>query len=213
MPIFPNNAMGVHMKRQNICGYCLKAGHNKRTCQEYFKFIMENPNSYSAKKYQEMKEGSNRACSYCHQPGHNKATCNELADARLKAIFQNQKYRKIVLNLFKEYKIAEGAILSFTQGFPNSHNSYLKPQIALIYKIDWNNIIFKNTTRPGLWFKNAQGNLSDFNFRIDERWITCLKNGTLTVLAGVEDVDWDKKVPKDWLRGATGLERIFDDLG
>ena len=96
------------------CGHCYNSGHNRRGCPTLKKHVEENPDSWTATKYNARKErnaATKRRCSYCAKPGHNRRGCAELKMRMRDDVFANKKYRRLFVKEIKRLGIGPGALI------------------------------------------------------------------------------------------------------
>jgi hypothetical protein len=98
------------------CTYCYEAGHNRRTCEKLKKYVENNPDSWTAKKYSQAKarRKTTRTCSYCETSGHNRRSCALLKADKKVYLSEQIKYRKETLDYLRHHGIGVGALVEYS---------------------------------------------------------------------------------------------------
>ena len=124
------------------CGWCGKDGHNRKGCAHLKQFVVNNPNSYQARSF---NNRSKPRCSYCSSTEHNRTTCerfneyihaqlNELIDCR-KWVCENLAQQGISVGAIIKAKVYERKLYAWTD------------DNCLVEGIDWERL-FDNGSRP-----------------------------------------------------------------
>ena len=124
----------------SYCSWCWGKGHNAASCPERKKHILENPDSYEAKreaaKLERRKNRKKipRKCGFCRKPGHNAKTCHAKKTIQEKYRGLCSAYRRKVLEEMCVMGLGAGALVSFNpRGAEN-------PILALVEDIKWDMI-------------------------------------------------------------------------
>lgn len=134
-----------------FCRDCGGKGHNKRTCPEltsYLKRMAEiNPDSYEAAQYRKRvgidrdgnkvkKPKATRRCKWCGTKGHNARTCESLTKAKKDKIFNEQVFRRGLMERM--------TILGFGVGALTQTNRWGDKYTWLVTGVDWNSVTSYN---------------------------------------------------------------------
>jgi len=196
-------------KRSVHCRFCRNKGHNRATCPTYKEKAASDPNSYAARYYErreEREKNKSRTCSYCCSQEHDKRKCGKLIADRKLAIQTNSDFRHRCLNSFKQQGIGVGCLVdirTFVKDFPT---------LALIYKINWDEISYKQKNWNNIssieYLVNGEVN-KYFNINIDEINLDILSN-YITVLEPVKLEQVTMTMPINWLDGTSNIKSFFD---
>lgn len=100
------------MSRNVRCRWCYSTGHNRRGCEQYKKYIEENPNSsYAARENRFKERAKNRSCSYCGETKHNKKTCLQKAVHIQTLTKLNKAYRKYWFQTIRDANIGVASLM------------------------------------------------------------------------------------------------------
>ena len=124
------------------CGWCGKDGHNRKGCAHLKQFVINNPNSYQARSF---NNRSKARCSYCSSTEHNRLTC-ELYNGHIQTQLNNLiDYRKGVCENLARQGISAGAIIK-ANVYERRLYTWAEDN-CLVEAIDWENL-FDNGSRP-----------------------------------------------------------------
>jgi hypothetical protein len=143
----------------NRCRYCGIRGHNIVTCPKIKEAAAANPDSWAARRVNQIKsknEPANRQCKYCGETGHNKRTCKKILENTIEAVNINTQYRKAVLAYYKKYGIGVGTLVQTkrTAGYDLQKNyNHLENPLAMIVEIKTENIIYPGSRNDDIIFE------------------------------------------------------------
>ncbi len=125
----------------SYCSWCWGKGHNAASCPERKKHILENPDSYEAKREaaklerRKNRKKTPRKCGFCRKPGHNAKTCHAKKTIQEKYRGLCSAYRRKVLEEMCVMGLGAGALVSFKpRGAENPTT------LALVEDIKWDRI-------------------------------------------------------------------------
>ena len=143
----------------NRCRYCGIRGHNIVTCPKIRENAVANPDSWAARRVEQIKtknEPTNRLCKYCGETGHNKRTCKKILENTIEAVNINNNYRKSVVAYYKKHGIGVGTLIQLQSatGYDNKSEwkHYEKP-LAMIVEIREKAIIYPGNREDDIVFQ------------------------------------------------------------
>ena len=193
------------------CSYCGKRGHNKRTCGTYRQWLIDHPDSVSAKwektrreRLKEQRKATPRRCRYCLETGHNLRSCRILKDDRhllqqVLARSRGEIKEKMLLHGF-----GVGALVS-----ARKHGWTTEKYIGMVTAIRWE----ETDTAAGITYC-----IEPLNWNIGTlRWGRRPFPGTISditdIIAPIDRADVEKNIPLEWLRGANYVESRYFPKG
>jgi len=143
------------------CGWCYEEGHNKRTCPNYTKALVERvatSTGYAKDHYQEEldkrgkgKSGTYRTCSFCDLQGHDRRTCETMGvivDSQTKLIIDG---RQEIVNLAKNTNFGVGSLIEFESSGYDKEGRWNSGMCRLgtVQNIRWDEITHQDLTSNG----------------------------------------------------------------
>ena len=199
------------------CSHCYNQGHNRRGCSKLKEYVVENPDSYTARRYTEKKaSASKRACGYCKETGHNRKTCGNLKADVTNATTINRQWRNRVKDYMVNQGIGIGAIVQFSYDYEDN-------TLGMITGFTWDEGTFEAKSdsykggfvrvRPLRKLGSRQSSDSYLRLPTDCEEMPSSTYGRGRILAVVSPLaakEVSVQIPSMWMTGATGISDMFD---
>ena len=192
------------------CSWCYKTGHNRNGCSDRKQHVVDNPESYEARR-DNVRKSRGRKCSYCEGHGHTRRTCHDMKEDRKNLLAKNVELRIKAYNHLCAEGLAPGTI------FTINHWSQGK-LAAMVNRLEWASVRIDNgftenfpANSNGSFIVYTQLNTGDSGYVIGVGEIE-------QIVSPVSSSAVDIGMPMGWLNSTdkhttTALDQLQKDQG
>jgi hypothetical protein len=130
------------------CGHCYEPGHNRLGCPTRRKSALEQPESYTGRKWHREQEErklqiASRVCSYCKEANHNRRGCKVFKEDKQLITTRQQEYRREFSLATNSVGFGPGALVKVAKGhFNDDAGVWSKGTVEMVTGINWVHIDF-----------------------------------------------------------------------
>ncbi len=195
------------------CSHCYNEGHNRRSCPSLKEYVEKNPDSYTARRFNDRKNRAKvRTCGYCKEEGHNRRSCTALLRDKRNATVVNADFCSKVKDYLEGAGLGIGALVMVGEsGSP--------ARLGMVSGFRWEranyNSALDSYNGEFVQVKHmATGQRYYYRLSDDcEAFPATHYAHILDVASPIDSLSVRSQIPSDWAHGTEGINALFDGEG